>query len=573
MAGWVAACPHASLHLKWTGQKTISQLNLTAPTVGIAAQPTEVLISSPAGTRDLPVPQGGVLHFAPLKTNQLTISFPSVMATTAYNPLVGRATQLPVGLAGLTIPALASLSTGSPQRQHPVHAELRPGPVADRRRQDLPDLGLRHGRRPDRPDPAAAAPVHQRHGADPARGPAVATSPSTGLPLTVNGLSLKNAPASGSASAPARDGHDDRRHRPVLPRHLMEHRAPDWHHRGRRQSYLEVHQAASPGWTATLNGQRLTPVTLDGWQQAFIVPAGAGGQVVMTYTPASGYHLWLIIAIVAFAVLLVLAFWPRRRSGQPHRFFWRHPAADPTNAAPAAETIPPADSDLPPRDPETPRDPADLHDSVAPHDSRDAANLHDSVAPHDSRDAANLRDSAAPHGTRDPSNLHDSASLYDPANPQDPEDLRNPTSARDTTSPIPSASPGRTTSPSARWEPSSHAYWITVIAATVVLALVSGWLAFVVPAVLLVGWAVPRWVPWLAFLAMCVAGGFAIAELNHGPQSGFGAFGPAAQFAAIVALAAALISAPRLGRPTPEPAAAPYGPPFSARDPAPGEGP
>ena len=44
------------------------------------------------------------------------------------------------------------------------------------------------------------------------------------------------------------------------------------------QSYLEVHQVANPGWTATLNGHRLTPVTLDGWQQAFVVPAGAGGR-------------------------------------------------------------------------------------------------------------------------------------------------------------------------------------------------------------------------------------------------------------------------------------------------------
>ena len=38
-------------------------------------------------------------------------------------------------------------------------------------------------------------------------------------------------------------------------------------------------------------------------------------------------------------------------------------------------------------------------------------------------------------------------------------------------------------------------------------------------------------------------------------------------------LAAALISAPRAGSPAPEPASAPYGPPFTARDPAPGEGP
>jgi hypothetical protein len=112
-----------------------------------------------------------------------------------------------------------------------------------------------------------------------------------------------------------------------------------------------------------------------------------------------------------------------------------------------------------------------------------------------------------------------------------------------------------------------------VVAATVVLALVGGWLAFVVPVVLLIGWAVPRWVPWLAFLAMCVAGGFAIAELNHGPQHGFGAFGWPAQAAAVVALAAALISAPRTGSPAPEPASSPYGPPFTTGDPAPGEGP
>ena len=348
--------------------------------------------------------------------------------------------------------------------------------------------------------------MHQRHGADPARGRQWLTSPGTGLPLTVNGLSLKNAPASGSASAPAT----------TTAATARSFHVTSWSTEQRTgtiadgaQSYLEVHQAASPGWTATLNGQRLTPVTLDGWQQAFIVPAGAGGQVVMTYTPASGYHLWLIIAIVAFAVLLVLACWPRRRRGQPHRFFWRHPASDPTNAAPAAETIPPADSDLrPPR----PRDPPDPPRPPPP-----------------------PRHDPAPHDPAEPPRPHDSAALH---------------ASGDITSPIPSASPGRTTSPSARWEPSSRAYWITVIAATVVLALVSGWLAFVVPAVLLVGWAVPRWVPWLAFLAMCVAGGFAIAELNHGPQSGFGAFGPAAQFAAIVALAAALISAPRLGRPT-----------------------
>ena len=45
--GWIAASPDATLHLKWTGQRTISTIQLTPYSVGIAAQPTQVLISSP----------------------------------------------------------------------------------------------------------------------------------------------------------------------------------------------------------------------------------------------------------------------------------------------------------------------------------------------------------------------------------------------------------------------------------------------------------------------------------------------------------------------------------------------
>jgi arabinofuranan 3-O-arabinosyltransferase len=82
-------------------------------------------------------------------------------------------------------------------------------------------------------------------------------------------------------------------------------------------SYLEVHQASSPGWTATLNGKTLPPVTLDGWQQAFAVPAGAGGTVTMTYTPATGYRDVLIGSFVAAALILSAACWPARRRRRP----------------------------------------------------------------------------------------------------------------------------------------------------------------------------------------------------------------------------------------------------------------
>ena len=74
-------------------------------------------------------------------------------------------------------------------------------------------------------------------------------------------------------------------------------------------SYLEVHENYNPGWAATLNGQQLTPVRLDGWQQAFVVPAGAGGTITLSFRPAATYHLVLVASLLAVALLLAIAAW------------------------------------------------------------------------------------------------------------------------------------------------------------------------------------------------------------------------------------------------------------------------
>jgi arabinofuranan 3-O-arabinosyltransferase len=493
-AGWIAADDHASLHLKWTGTRSISQINLTAPTEGIAAQPTRVLISSPAGTRDVPVPLGGVLHFAPLKTSQLTISFVGVMATTAYNPLVGRATQLPVGLAGLTIPALQSLNTGIPSPTTAVSLACGQGPSLTVDGKTYPTSVS--GTVADLTS-SKSLPLHlctTGTALTLASGRHFLTSPGYGLPLTVTGLTLKNASTTSITAGAGRTF--------TIKDWGTEHRTGTVS--SGDQAYLEVHQAAAPGWTATLGGKTLKPVTLDGWQQAFIVPAGPGGTVTMSFAPVNGYHLWLIIAFVAFALLLILALWPRRWT--PGRLRRRDPGADLDDSGPATESLAAADDTDP--------------DLVGPR---------------------------YPNGSGDPTGPNDSAGPGDLNDPDHPGRSRNNTEPIDT---------GRPTSPfglsryssRGRYELSARAYWITVAAATIVLALVSGWLAFVVLGVLLVGWVVPRWVPWLAFLGMCVAGGFAIAELSHGPAHGFGAFGWPAQAAAVVALAAALVSARRRGR-------------------------
>ena len=92
-------------------------------------------------------------------------------------------------------------------------------------------------------------------------------------------------------------------------------------------SYVEIHENFNPGWTAELNGRPLQPATLDGWQQAFIVPAGRGGTITLRFRPASLYHAVLIGSGILLLILAGVALGvrrPRRRrpstaeAGQPY---------------------------------------------------------------------------------------------------------------------------------------------------------------------------------------------------------------------------------------------------------------
>ena len=318
--GWIAAGPSATVRLHWKGQRRIGEIQLTAPTIGIAAEPTRVRITSPDGTRDVPVPPTGILRFSPLITDRLDISFPAVMPATAYNPLTGHAGQLPVGLAALTIPALAGLGTGIPAASAPFHLSCGQGPPLTVDGHTYPTSISGSVRDLIHLTPLA---LHV------CTGKAVLALPSgrhwlssagTGTPLAITDLSLTHV---GAAPPAARGAATSRSLR--ITSWGAEHRTAAIGPGG--VSYLEVHQAASPGWTATMSGHRLTPVTLDGWQQAFVVPAGAGGTAVMTFTPATGYHRLLAGSVLAVCVLIAAAAWPPRRGSRRTRGM-RRPAAD-----------------------------------------------------------------------------------------------------------------------------------------------------------------------------------------------------------------------------------------------------
>ena len=83
---------------------------------------------------------------------------------------------------------------------------------------------------------------------------------------------------------------------------------------------LAVAENANAGWVAELGGVRLAPLTVDGWSQGWVVPAGAAGTVHLTFEPQRAYAVGLWLGLVAAVVVLVAAApAARRRRAGPNR--------------------------------------------------------------------------------------------------------------------------------------------------------------------------------------------------------------------------------------------------------------
>lgn len=81
-------------------------------------------------------------------------------------------------------------------------------------------------------------------------------------------------------------------------------------------SVLRIPENANPGWTARVEGgaEPLEPVTLNGWQQGWIMPVGAAYSVVLEFTPDRPVRNAMLIAAMLPLGLLGLGLLQRRRS-------------------------------------------------------------------------------------------------------------------------------------------------------------------------------------------------------------------------------------------------------------------
>ena len=71
---------------------------------------------------------------------------------------------------------------------------------------------------------------------------------------------------------------------------------------------LVIPESNNSGWRATTpGGTELTPVVVDGWQQAWIVPAGASGTVSLDFTTDRWYRLGIFGGLLLLIPLLIAA--------------------------------------------------------------------------------------------------------------------------------------------------------------------------------------------------------------------------------------------------------------------------
>ncbi|MFI0819729.1 alpha-(1-_3)-arabinofuranosyltransferase family protein [Streptomyces sp. NPDC021098] len=303
---WIAG-DSPVLHLRWPGKKRVSEIVLAAAG-GLSTRPEEVLINSPDGAATAGVDANGWARFPAITTDRLDITISKTAPLTLHNPVAGQDLQLPVGLSELYLPELGSMlrtTPPSPRARFSLPCGQGPALAVDGTLHATKASGRIRDLTERRPVKVELCGDEAKRGTlrlDAGRHTVEAGD--TG-PLALTDATLTRGkpatPALDVRTVQAEDWSGDRRTVKVAAGQAV---------------YLQTYENHNDGWKATLNGHDLTPLRIDGWQQAFLVPAGAGGTVTLRYEPATTYHAGLIGGAAALLVLAALAF-VRRRSAEP----------------------------------------------------------------------------------------------------------------------------------------------------------------------------------------------------------------------------------------------------------------
>ncbi|MGW0547722.1 alpha-(1-_3)-arabinofuranosyltransferase domain-containing protein [Streptomyces altiplanensis] len=294
------------VHLSWPGKKKIDEIILV-PAGGVSTRPEQVTISSPHGAAVADVDENGRVRFPAVKTNRLDITISRVAPLTIHNPVANAQLQLPVGLSEVHVPALADLRVPRPKPSARFSLPCGEGP-------DLAVGGVLHKTKASGlvRDLTERRPVTVALCAGEEKGGTLELPPGDheveagdAGPLAITDVTLTRGTPQEMAGAAGREA--------TVTRWTDDSRTVSVSAGAGEATYLRTYENANDGWKATLDGTELQPVRLDGWQQAWVIPAGASGTVTMEFEPSTAYRAALIGGAIALVGLAALAFVGRRR--------------------------------------------------------------------------------------------------------------------------------------------------------------------------------------------------------------------------------------------------------------------
>jgi arabinofuranan 3-O-arabinosyltransferase len=301
---WIASIgtKHPAFTISWLGKRPVGSLTLEPASE--ASVPRRVIVSSPSGRALVNVPPGGgTITFPTMVTDSLTVTVVKATRKTDKLPFFGTKFTVPVGLKHVSVPVLGTVNVTAPSKV-PFSLPCGKGPDLQLDGQvihtavsgsiaDLEDL------RPLKLSVCQAS---------------VTLSPGDHIfaaQSVFSAFKVTTVLARPTASQPSVPQRSTR----IVGQWTAEHRTVDVS--AGAASYLAVTQNYNSGWRATLDGKQLDAVRVDGWQQAWIVPAGSGGTVTMVYAPGTRYELALILGGVLLCVLGLLVVVKGRRRDEP----------------------------------------------------------------------------------------------------------------------------------------------------------------------------------------------------------------------------------------------------------------
>jgi arabinofuranan 3-O-arabinosyltransferase len=302
--GWVAdpGDTDPTLHLSWRTPRTVDSLRLQLDPGLAATAPTRVVVGDGSDATSRPVGDDGTVTFPPVKTDHLDLHLRGGFGLRG-TILVGTGQTLPLGLgvSELRIPGVTDVAGSAGDENAVVSFGCTDGPrvVVDgtvyRTRGTTTALQLRDLA----PIPMTLCDASMSLSAGQHRMIADRTSDLilAGIVFTRTGYQPR------TQNVAATTGHWGVAHRTVA----VAARPAD--------TVLVVHENANLGWSATLDGRELRRVVVDGWQQGYVVPAGAAGAVRLDFTPDRTYRAALFVgALLALALIAAVARGSRHRA-------------------------------------------------------------------------------------------------------------------------------------------------------------------------------------------------------------------------------------------------------------------